>query len=372
MQRQFASKPAFARLAFLPRLRIANTLVMCLLSLLLAGCSPPAGQALLEDYLYRLGNASQTDIDQDLNTLPPVMAYPPRRQRLAPVTELREGLLDTLNLGACNLLPLVAERNSSLGRVMPVSQTLMYELRFYSRLHDCRLRPEIISNNELHEQLEEIFRVKQRNLSAVVWNAIYNSKEMEAAFALGATPLSPDEQSTLTPVLQSLQRLAQLNTLSRQAPPWQPPAYLASLESDYEVLHRNHFGAQWLSSIRLLTETLQRAAQALETRLNGRALCPQGRPTPQAKILHNVFQKYYAGQVQPYMATIHRSGAQWLQQHEQLLAALIERQRLASYEAAVLSREGALWQSYIRARDRHTQAWQTQLRQCGLMPGSRL
>ncbi len=345
---------------------------LLLLASLLTGCSKPEGQALLEDYLYRLGNATNTEINSSLDQLPAIAAYPPRRKRLVALQEVREGMLDTLNLRACNLLPLIAQRNSSLGRVMPVSQQLIYEVRFYSLIRQCRTLPQVRTDTSLLRQVNEIYRVKQQNLPRVLWNAIYNSTEIEANFALGAPPLVPGETDSLGPALNSLQHFEQLIRLSQQTTPWQLPAFIEKLEDDYETLYRNPFGAHWLSSIRLMTETLSRAASSLETRLSQRPLCPQARPTPKAKILHNVFLRYYAARVQPYMALTHRSGQRWLQQHETLLQALKYGALLNDYRSQVLSVQSTLWQDYIKARDRHTHAWQKQLSQCGLMPSSQI
>jgi len=346
-------------------------LSLLLTILCLGGCSKPAGQELLEDYLYRLSNALDINIDNDLSSLPPVDNYPPRRERQIETLELREGLLDTLNLGHCNLLPLIAERNSSLGKVMPVSQELIYEFRFYTRIRDCRHLPAVREDSELRSQVEAIYETKHQNLPRVLWNAIYGAPELEANFALGELPLEPGDNSTLGPVLNSLQHFEKLIQLSQQNDPWQPPEFLTALEEDYEVLNSNRYGAQWISSIRLMTTTLSRAAAGLEARLNTRKLCPQGRPTPKAKILHNVFRKYYAGNVQPYLAQVHRGGQRWLEQHHRLLNMLSHSDRLQSYRDSMLSEEGMLWQNYLQARDRHTAAWQRQLGQCALMPGGK-
>jgi len=350
-----------------PRYYVASLL---LLISLLTGCSKPEGQALLEDYLYRLGNATDTQINSNLDPLPPIVAYPPRRERLVALQDIREGMLDTLNLGTCNLLPLIAQRNSSLGRVMPVSQQLIYEIRFYSLIRQCRTLPQIQADSALSKQVDEIYRAKQKNLPRVLWNAIYNSAEIEANFALGAPPLAPDDSDSPAASLISLQHFEQLVRLSQQTALWQPPPFVEQLEDDYEVLHRNQFGAHWLSSIRLVTETLSRAATGLETRLSQHPLCPQARPTPKAKILHNVFSRYYVARVQPYMALTHRSGQRWLKQHEVLLEALQYSELLADYRERVLSLEGQLWQNYISARNRHTRAWQKQLSQCAMMPAA--
>lgn len=353
----------------MPLTRSCRLIYLLITTLLLTGCGKPEGQTLLEDYLYRLGNSAGIEIDTNLDKLPPVAAYPPRRERLAKTTELREGLLDTLNLAHCNLLPLIAERNSSLGRVMPVSQQLIYELRFYAAINHCRTTTAVREDPELKEQVEQIFSIKRQNLPAVFWNAIYNSPEMEANFALGEPPLAPEDSGILGPSLKALQHFSRLLNLSRDPGFQSAPESLISLEKDYEALYRNRFGAHWLSSIRLMTETLERAADALELRLEGKKLCPQRSPTQQARILHNIFRNYYATGVQRYMSQIDRNGRLWLNTHETLINTLPDSSNLAHYQAQVLSIGGALWQRYIAARDRHTLRWQQQLQQCNLMPG---
>jgi len=339
-----------------------------LIAFFVSGCSKPPGQALLEDYLYRMGNATEQPIDDDLSIQPPVMSYPPRRERLVASEDIREGLLDTLNLRACNLLPLIAERNSSLGKVMPVSQQLIYELRFYVLIRDCLSKSEVKSDQELFDQVDSIYQQKKRNLPVVLWNAIYNAPEMEANFSLGDPPLSPDEQHSLGPAINSLQHFQQLIYLSRQEGPWELPVFLPQLEKDYEVLNRNRFGARWLTSIRQLTLALERSGDAINARLARRSICPLGKPTPQAKILNNVFRKYYIGQVQPYMALVHQTGTRWLAQHETLLGQLTHSSLIQAYQQRMLSTQSQLWLDYINARDEHTKAWQTLLGQCGLMP----
>ncbi|MBY4677823.1 DUF3080 domain-containing protein [Marinobacterium sp. CAU 1594] len=324
---------------------------------------------MLENYLYRLGNATEQSIDKDLRQLPPTAAYPPRRERLRPELELREGLVDTLRLRHCNnLLGLIAERNSSLGRVMPVSKKLVYELRFFTAIRDCRTELPEDAAAELRQQLDEIYQLKKRNLDNVAWNAFYNAPEMEANFALGEPPLAPADDGGIGPVLDGLKRFEQLARLIHRDDGWQLPAFLEQIERDYQILNNNRFGARWLSGLRLLTETLERGSDALQARLEQRALCPLGRSTPQAKILHRVFIKFYAGEVQPYMALLHRSGQRWLQQQQQLLEQLAHSDLLSAYREAVLSPHSKLWRDYEQARRRHVELWQQQLGQCGLMP----
>lgn len=341
----------------------------CLLTLL-QGCQQPAGQEILEDYLYRMANATGQDIDQDLATLPAIPTYPAKRDRLLTEIELREGVFDTLKFRHCGLLNLIAERNSSLGKVMPPSQKLRYELRFFGLARQCLQRPEIREDLEFKAQLTAIVETKQRNLHRVLWNAVYNSQAMERNFALNQPPLEPNAKDILPTTLETLGLFQQIALAIQSPATFRPPTQLDNIEHYYKNLEHNRLGAQWLTSIRMLTATFARTADAIQQRLDKRKVCPQGKPTKRSKILHNVFIKFYAGQVQPYFSTVDKVGQQWLSAHDKLLGSLQHSDKLNHYRQQVLSTNSKLWQAYLAARQDHVNQWQRLLRQCGLMPSA--
>jgi hypothetical protein len=250
-------------------------------------------------------------------------------------------------------------------------------MRLLSQVRDCRMelakKPD--TDPQLRRQLESIHQIKERELPAVLWNAIYASSEMENNFSRGDPPLplrSEDNgEDGSEAVLLGLQTLADLQTLIA-TPNWRAPAQLDDLEEHYQALEANRFGSQWLKSLWILTRTLEQTAQALERRELRASICPQQRPTPKARILLNVFTQYYAGEVQPYMARIDRSGQRWKAMHQQLLTNLPATPAMLDYQWRIFAdaNPDSLWQRYIQARDHHTKSWQATLRRCGLMPGS--
>ncbi len=60
-------------------------------------------------------------------------AFPELRERRVSIPETREGMLDIYALRECHITTLVAERNSTLGRVAPASQRWQYEARGWRR-----------------------------------------------------------------------------------------------------------------------------------------------------------------------------------------------------------------------------------------------
>lgn len=352
-------------------------LTTLLLLIIITGCSSDKPEQMLERYHQRLANALEQTARLDLEQPLPLPHYPKRRTRLVEVTEVRQGLFEVLNLRHCQLLPLIAERNSSLGKVKQPSQLLVYELKLYDGLRNCRSQLEQKPiDQELQQQIEEIWRIKRQNLPMVIWNSIYNSEEMERNFSLSEPSLPISGEDGFTASMQALQHFQLVSELAYEQPAWQLPPFIDDLEQGYQALYHNRYGSRWLRSIALLTATLKQSAELIEDKLAQRPLCFKQQPTPKAKIVQNVFHKYYAAQVQPYMARLDIQGKRWLAQHNLILNKLepVIPESIKHYRKQVLSTKTSLsphslWAHYINARDRHTKAWQKLLGQCGLMPG---
>lgn len=344
-----------------------------LVTLFIAGCSDNTPQDMLENYSNRVSNA--LDQSDRLNLKAPVSLpeFPRRRDRLQPVEDIRQGLVEVFNLRHCQLITLVAERNSSLGKVMPPSRQLAYELKLYVGLRDClKQLIQTRAEQELIQQISEILVIKERNLPRVLWNGIYTSEAVERNFSRSEPPLPLEKSNSFISDKTALEVLTKLAALQNDDTEWPVPAELETLENHYQALYNNRFGSRWLHSVNLLTATLNHTASAIEKRLGNRPLCYNNQTNPKANIVRNVFTKYYAGELQPYMARVDQQGRQWLQLNNQLLAQFSQiPQPMRHYQQQALSMEfqGSVWQTYIQARDRHTKAWQTLLGQCGLMPG---
>ncbi len=354
-----------------------RTLLLCA-CMLLGACTGATPEAMLDNYTERVARVLEEPIDSNLDSATEVPLFPLRRDRLLPLTDLRQGLIEVLALRHCDLLGLIAQRNSALGKVMPASKQLVYEIRLLHQVRKCRTRlvhsPD--ADPQLRQQLEEIYTLKARELPAVLWNALYASSEMEVNFSRGDPPLplqgsDDNSEDGSEAALRSLQALASLQILI-STPDWTLPPQLDDLEQHYQALNANRFGSQWLTSLRLLTRSLEQTALALERREQRASICPQQRPTPKARILLNVFRLYYAGEVQPYLSRVDRSGQRWIALHEQLLSSLPATAQMLEYHWQVFAQANpdSLWQRYRRARDHHTQSWQATLRNCNLMPGS--
>lgn len=335
---------------------------------LLSACDGGRPEALLDDYAGRIARITQQPA---LNLpMPAGLAYPRHRERRLDVPEVRARLWDLSDYRRCDLSQLIAERNSIMGRYWPASQRLDYELRFAHRLGRCRQRLQEATADsdeeaqEWREEVETVFAAKQGTLAAVWWAVTYDSAEFERHFSL-STGLLPLGEA---PPLEALGRLTALGrTLSEPT----DGLDLAALEATLQAL-RDRYGGAWQRSALALTETLAATAAQLEA-AERRRLCPQGKPTPEARIVETVFYRFYAERLQPYLAQIHQDGDAWLSAHAALLETLdrleTDPSSLQGYRERVLGRgTGSLWADLAAARDRHTRAWQSLLGDCGLMP----
>ncbi len=353
---------------------LAGLLWLCL-SLWLSACGKPEAQTLLEDYADSMSNVLATAIPLDFEAaVRAIPALPEKRQRTLDTPDMREGMLDVWDFQQCGMMHLIAERNSSLGKVMLPSQKMRYELRFLAALQRCLVTMQALSAPDKAQQdfiarLLTIAQLKQQNLAKEIWNGLYRSDEISQHFARGQTPL-PLTAGQSGNVLRALTQLHTLAGLHDKTP-LALPAWLDEIEAVYYAFYSSEFGAQLLPALAMLTHALHQTAVALETRLQAAPFCHSGHRPRRAEILRNIFQKYYAGQVQPYMALIQREGQEWLRLHDEIMHRLPAPKAMQAYQQRVLSLSAAnsLWRQWETASRRHTRAWQEILGQCEMMPG---
>jgi hypothetical protein len=344
--------------------------ILAVLALLaLAACQPAdEGLALQADYLQRLNNA--LDADEDTEDFDPaqLLRYrmPARRERLIEIPEIRIGLLELLlDVRRCPALQQqISLRNSSLGKQLPPSSRLAYEGDLLRALDACRTALQQNENPEVRAALDALAGQKRAQLPAVFWNALNGSREVERylRFAEQALPLAPGEDSA------ALAALAQLATLGNALPQTLPPS-AAQLDPLFFALHSSPQGGQLITSLASLRHTLNQASHLLEHRQRRRPLCPLGQATPRGRILQNIFIKFYAGNLQPYLAQLHRSGRGWSHSLRQLSAAPQSPPATHSYLLSLGGLEQSLWADFQAAAARHVRAWQDTLQSCGLAPG---
>jgi len=338
-------------------------------ALLLLACGPETPEDMLVDYSARVHNALGVEGPGDyVSTLE---SYPRRRDLRFELGDLRIGLVELVSLERCGLEELVAARNSGLGKVMPPSQQLLYEHRLLARARVCAdtLRahgdaPELLA------RLQEVIQIKVRDLPRAYWNATFASDEFSEHFSLATQALPLEQEQDSVPQVQALYYLRDLSPLLGQ------PAHAidsAELEQHFFSLQNRSYGGQLLLSMELLSFYLEAVARAIEGRQFRQSLCPQGVPTPKAKVMQTVFLKFYAAKTQPYLTRVHREASAWGNAVDGVLVAQAKLQLPASFIAYRARHIGSERPTATRVRfaaaiERHTSTWQDFFSECGLQP----
>lgn len=352
------------------------TIARCLAilaSLALCACAPgDDGLALQTDYLQRLDRVLDGEGPDSIE----IAAFdkarltryrmPPRRERLQPIAEVRIGLLDLLiDVRSCpELQQLISQRNSILGKQLVPSRRLAYEGDLLRAIETCLPRLTRERDQELRATLGELAVEKRRQLPRVFWNALNGSAEVERylRFAEQALPVDAAEDNA------ALDALAQLADLAHALPQRLPPP-ASELDPLFFALHASEQGGELIASLASLSHNLNQGSELLERRQRQRPICPQGQATPRGRILQNIFVKYYAGALQPYLAEVDQRGQGWSRSLRQLAAAEEIPPAMREYLRSLAGAEASLWRDFQQATARHIRAWQSTLKSCGLAPG---
>ncbi|WP_370298400.1 DUF3080 family protein [Pontibacterium sp.] len=323
--------------------------------------------------MSRVSNTIEQDIDTKLEASDRIPLFPRKRERIKQTEEIRQGLIEVLDLKYCiGMLNLIAQRNSNLGRVMQPSQQMAYEIRFFSNLESCKekLEQDSTQPQQLRHQIDAIYQVKARNLKNEIWNGIYGADEFAANFSRSEDAISTEGESGFGATKSAIDTLTMLAAISPENAGQFDLSRLSNLEDSYKTLHTNRYGSRLLKSLLLLSETMERTSAAIHERLDKRPFCFPGHQTQKRDILHNVFIKYYGQRFQPYLSRVHREGDQWRDFTEKLIGQFEPTSAVRTHHEQTLSStsESSLWNRYITARDAHTKAWQRILGQCNLMP----
>lgn len=353
--------------SFQPMMRRFLAVLAVLLMLSLAGCSrEDTLDYRYQDYLERIENVLERSAEPARPL--PVIAYPPRRARLLQIPPFEQGLMEVWDFERCGLMPLINKRNSNLGRVLRPSQRYLYENQLWQLLQSCyrdRMRWQD-EDPDFVQRVEALYQHKQQIQPLIVHQLLFAAEELEVQFSQSLRPFSPDarpEYNTLAAALVYLTRL--------QSAPFATAADPAQLEQQLQLIHAQPLLHSLLKSLQISTQGLNRVAELLENQLEQRPVCLNNNPTPKARILFNVLQKFYLQSLQPVIAHHSRMANQLLPAGNRLLAGSGQyTPGTEQFRKKWLDQNApdGLWQRFQQANQRHTKAWNTLLRQCNLFP----
>jgi hypothetical protein len=197
-------------------------LFVIILLLGLAGCSRESPEAMFENYLDRLANVTEIELDEAVAP-PAVPPYPRARDIILPVDDIRIGVITYLEMTRCGLVGEISSRNSSLGRVQRESGRFLYELNVFRKLSECEARLHgSEKDEEFGRKIDSLRQAKADNLPRVFWNATVAAKEFRIFMDTATNPLQRSEKISVARFERPIRYLASLGAKLEDAPPIPP------------------------------------------------------------------------------------------------------------------------------------------------------
>jgi hypothetical protein len=268
--------------------------------LALAGCSgDPGGTEHLNEYLSRLSSATGMALPaRDAMTAPVGL---PRERPIETIDAQAIDLIDFLSLSGCELQINLGRRNTQLGRTASPSQQLLLHLEFLALAPPClpvlRARGEVA----LADKIDSAHVTRRQHLPQLIFQAVLQGPEWQAfwqpAPVLGLYPANTDSR-----VITALSKQARL--VER----WLDGDWSAGA-AEFELLLselRAGDGGTLLFALQQAHFSLGRANQLLANLAREAPLCPYGHPTERSKALQRVVERFFVGDLQPWLTALRR------------------------------------------------------------------
>lgn len=323
-----------------------------LLPILISGCGQPSAQDLWQDYQMRLSNVFSQDIEEtSLNNLT-WPKLPSKRHLQQTLTPPDISLWQLIKLYDCEINTLVAKRNGPMGKVMPPSQVYIYTRRFVPQAKTCIAQVEM--DEETQAALSQAASYYQSHERQYRQNALFHDEWQKSHHALSSWPVAQGFPAS------GVQTLDYFASLSKD----QINIDASRLEDQLKRLAQGRLPGNWLAQLVLANAWLGTLNDAM---YDADTLCPTGRSTPQSRIMMNVFRKYFAQQVQPWISQLKRFGESY---QSQLARASESHDAMTDFYNQVFTANDSPWSQFNKRWRNHVKAWQDHLGQCRAMPKS--
>lgn len=305
--------------------------------------------ASLDTYLARIANVQDRPaipMPDNVNVL-----LPTKRELHITIPSISIGLLDSYELRKCGLFNLVAEKNSVLGKIQDQFRNFDYQLRVSYGIERCLMSPDISS--ALKTQLASIQQQKLKQLPAHFTNLVFSSDAMRNQ--LEATEwLSVDQGRRSTQVIQALNQIDSGFSASKTL---DYTSTLNALTPYQEVLEKNAVLGPLSYSMLNAGNKLGVITQQLKAH-DESILCGQGRNTTKFRYLRNVFNEFFIGQIQPYLAKIDS-----IYNELNSVMDFVDTSH-ANYQYPIKQYH----QAFRTATKEHVEYWQALFKRCGASP----
>ncbi|WP_196387188.1 DUF3080 family protein [Vibrio cidicii] len=296
-------------------------------------------------YAGRLANVLEVDAPTPPTSF--AITLEDKRQLYSELPRLSLGLLDSYELRDCGLFQIVAEKNSSLGKVWDQFQDFDYQLRLSDTLSRCLMSDSLSAR--LRAQLDDLAKIKQDHLSVHLRNLILTSDAMRKQLS-GHQWLVEGQQSQWSEINSALSIFGQIGAAITADEP------VTLLVYPYqEALERSPLIGALYYSLQRSTRWLNLTTDMLSKHISS-IHCGPNRDQTRFNYLRNVFHEYYIKSIQAYNAELDAAYYQ-LNNHLPIIIAAFEEQNSAY-------RLQEAHQEFRQANLEHIQFWQQLFQRC--------
>lgn len=336
--------------------------------LMLQSCSDTSAlEASWQDYLSRLSRV----LDRDISRVPSgdVLHFPRTRDIAMTFAPSNIDILDFLRMRRCALRETIAQRNSILGRHGDESAKLIFDLRFLNEAKVCIQLLKDDGNDSLASQLSDAVTLKRQELPSRIFAAGIAGDEFREFWQrppdLRDYPTSGEDPS-----------IAALARWQRWQHQWLAGDWEHNANDVLTTLGeiRMGGGGLLLKAEELNTRELRAAANLIDQRVSGRALCLKPSPTTPAQQFRNVLGSRFIGVIQQQASLINQHKYGLLDNIDTIENELFSAMAAQQIEVPVaylnwLKQRTELLANGTLAHQRHVKLAGELLSQCGLSPG---
>lgn len=337
--------------------------LLVIVCLTFMGCEYHSVEDSLVTYNERLANVLDVPPSQEPDTDIPQFATV--RDLALPVEDIRIGLLDAYELRRCGLFHLIAERNSVLGKVQDKTRRLRYELLLVDGLEHCIATLPLNSKNL--PKLKQHHKLKREQLPTYLWNMLTTGEEWRKQFSLHYRPFSLDGFPGFVENQEAMRYLYVIHNMIKNGETVPPKQAERLLFHQQQIYPYRYFG-QLVYSMARARDWLVSSTRLLEAN-ESTIICGPNRNQQKATYLSNVFHRFFATDLQPYLAELDSQ----YRQIQAPLQALFQPPAEVSNDFAPYYQHyiaGELHNSFKQAILNHVKFWQRTFRRCQIKVGT--
>ncbi|XOV77879.1 MAG: DUF3080 family protein [Aestuariibacter sp.] len=250
-------------------------------------------EVIFQDYQQRLENVLAQQINADANPLTFATFLPGTTQP----EERQIKLNEFYQLPECGIKPLIAERNTSLGKLHSPSIRLHYEVKLHMALTRCVA---ITSGNE-QMQVKQLREKKVEDLLAARKTLLNASSEIRQSINTMGVFLENDAKYRSSEVAwkQIANLLSSIQSRDVTITSWEQ----ADLETQLKTLSEQKWLARTINTMALFNHYLPGITRDLITATRP-ITCHSLKEKTQVEYLRNIFQMFFIEQLQPMASQI--------------------------------------------------------------------